>query len=252
MNEISVVESWKYGWNSFKKNWRVLIYATAIPFLIGTLMTEMFKIDDIKSGAVKVLYPTIVIGVYYVLKYLLQTLFSIGQTRINLDANFGGEETQPKFSDLFNSQGLYLKFLAVSVLYGLVVLGGFILLIIPGIYVALRYCFAPILVIDKKMNPSEAFAKSKEMTQDKKWKLLGFFASSMVFVLLGLIGLGVGIVITFIIYKLSFVYLYRKLLNESGTGISGEQMDFEDIAEKEVKNTPENTQILENSKIVQN
>jgi uncharacterized membrane protein len=258
MNKISVMESWKYGWGAFKKNWQILIYATAVPFLVGTLMSELFKADELKKGVSTVVYPMLVLVLYYIVKYLLQTLFNIGQTRINIDASYGRVEEKPKYSDLFNSQGIYMRFLMVSILYSLIVLGGFILLIIPGIYIALRYCFAPILVIDKKMGIGEAFDKSKEMTKGKKWKLLGFFAASLVFVLLGLIAIGVGIVITYIIYELAFIHMYRNLVNESDTVENGGQMDFEDIknepqdAQKDAENEAEKPQISDDSKVISN
>jgi uncharacterized membrane protein len=229
MNKISVTESWKYGWGVFKKNWQILIYATAVPFLIGTVMSEAFQVDDLKKVDIKNLYPLGLLALYYVLKYLLQVLFNLGQTRITLDAAFGGESKAPKYFDLFNSQGIYLRFLGVSLLYTLAVLGGFILLIIPGIYIALRYYFAPILVIDKKMGIGEAFATSKEMTKGIKWQLLGFTIVSAVFVLLGLIALGIGIVATYIIYKIAFVHLYRKLSDGLGVETSGGQLVMEEV-----------------------
>lgn len=264
MNKISVIESWKYGWSAFKKNWQILIYATAVPFLIGTIMSEAFKVDELKNGVSFVAYPILVLVLYYIVKYLLQILFNIGQTKINIDASFGkkieneGTEDKPRYSDLFNSQGVYLKFLIVSILYSLAVLGGFILLIIPGIYIALRYCFAPILIIDKKMDIGEAFFKSKEMTKGKKWNLVGFFAASLVFVLLGLVAVGVGIVITYIVYELAFIHLYRGLANESDTKEQGGQMDFEDIkdeaqdTQKDVENETEKPQNFDDSKIISN
>lgn len=251
MNKISVTESWKYGWGVFKKNWQILIYATAVPFLIGTVMSEAFQVDDLKKVDIKNLYPLGLLALYYVLKYLLQVLFNLGQTRITIDAAFGGEAKTPKYSDLFNSQGIYLRFLGVSILYTLAVLGGFILLIVPGIYIALRYYFAPILVIDKKMGIGEAFATSKEMTKGIKWQLLGFTIVSAVFVLLGLIALGIGIVATYIIYRIAFVHLYKKLSNGLGVEISGGQLVMEDIQpESQEKNEKENEEEDQNDEPV--
>ncbi len=258
MHKISVIESWKNSWGIFKKNWKVLIYTVAVTTLVGTILSSIFKVEDLKVGGFRTSQAMMVIALYYILKYLIQTLFNIGQTKIDIDA-VGG--TKPRYSDLFNSQGVYLKFLLVSILYGLAVLGGFILLIIPGIYVALRYCFAPILIIDKKMGVGEAFDKSKEMTDGKKWQMIGFFVVSIIFVLAGLIALGVGIVVTFIMYELAFVHLYRGLLNESDAEErveQGGQMDFQDIKnetegiEKTTQNVEENTQNSDNSEIPQN
>ena len=123
-----------------------------------------------------------------------------------------------------------MRLIAVTVIYSLAVLGGMILLIIPGIYIAIRYCFASTLIVDKKMGIGEAFAKSRAMTEGKMVELFLFFILSGLLVLSGLIALGVGIVVTFIIFELAFLHLYKSLLNQSEEQVSGGQMEIEEIS----------------------
>jgi hypothetical protein len=233
MNKISVMECWEFNlvifkksFLAFKKNWMVLVYAIAVTFLTGTLLSAVFNVNDLKAGGLKTTEAMTLITAYYVLKYLIQSVFNIGQTKISIDI-VNGKKT--RYSDLFKTQGVFLKFLLVSILYELTIIGGLILFILPGIYVALRYCFAPILIIDKKMGVAEAFEKSKEMTDGRKLEMIIFFLTSILFIASGLVVFIVGVVVTFGIYELAFIYFYKHLLRESDIEEEGGQMEFEDI-----------------------
>jgi uncharacterized membrane protein len=129
-----------------------------------------------------------------------------------------------KFSDMFvlpNQETInhIANYIIGYVLYILAILVGFILLIIPGIYVAIRFQFVPNLLVDKKMKFKEAFAMSTKMTEDIKWKLIGFGLLQGLIgigvILAGLIALIVGVIpAVFIVFgwmMLANVGLYRKL-----------------------------------------
>ena len=63
--------------------------------------------------------------------------------------------------------------LIVSILQFLIVVGGMLLLIIPGILFWIRYAFAQQAVIIDKKNPKEALALSKFLVEGRFWKVLG-------------------------------------------------------------------------------
>ncbi|KKR04550.1 MAG: hypothetical protein UT30_C0006G0044 [Candidatus Uhrbacteria bacterium GW2011_GWF2_39_13] len=63
--------------------------------------------------------------------------------------------------------------LIVSILQFLIVVGGMLLLIIPGILFWIRYAFAQQAVIIDKKNPKEALALSKSLVEGRFWKVLG-------------------------------------------------------------------------------
>jgi hypothetical protein len=58
---------------------------------------------------------------------------------------------------------LVQAFIAIGVTIGLM------FLVIPGIVIAMAWGFAPLLVIDRGMNPTEALQKSNDLTSGKKW-----------------------------------------------------------------------------------
>jgi len=84
----------------------------------------------------------------------------------------------------------FLPLLIVSILFGLAVLGGFILLIVPGIMIACAWCVAvPSLVADRT-GIFGAFSRSAELTRGNRWRIFGLFA--VIWVLLLVLGLVIG------------------------------------------------------------
>jgi hypothetical protein len=62
---------------------------------------------------------------------------------------------------------LVQAFIAIGVTIGL------LFLVIPGIVIAMAWGLAPLLVIDRGMNPTEALQKSNDLTSGKKWVIFG-------------------------------------------------------------------------------
>jgi hypothetical protein len=63
------------------------------------------------------------------------------------------------------------RFVWTGFLYILIVLGGMILLIIPGIIWGIKYFYAPYAVIVEGIGGKEAFSRSKALTKDRLWEI---------------------------------------------------------------------------------
>jgi len=88
---------------------------------------------------------------------------------------------------------------------------GLIFLIVPGLYLALKYQFAPILVVDEKMGVMDAIKKSGEMT---KGKLMDLFLLSLALLfinILGVLALGIGLLVSSPLSMLAYARVYRQL-----------------------------------------
>jgi len=77
--------------------------------------------------------------------------------------------------DLFiQSKRLILPLIGTNLLTGLIVLVGFILFIIPGIILAVRYVFTQYIVIEENLSGLAALKRSQELVKGKFWKVLGY------------------------------------------------------------------------------
>jgi uncharacterized membrane protein len=93
----------------------------------------------------------------------------------------------------------------------LTIIGGLILLIIPGIFWAVRFSFSPIVVIDTKLGPVASMKESWAITKGQFWKILGFWVVIGLFNLAGLIVFGIGLLVTVPVSTLASIYVYREL-----------------------------------------
>lgn len=100
-----------------------------------------------------------------------------------------------------------------SILVILLTMVGFVCLILPGIYLAIAYSFAYLLVIDRKMEFWVAMEVSRRVITAQWWRMFGLVILGAIIAALGVLGLGVGIFITMPIFIGALVYAYESLCN---------------------------------------
>ena len=116
------------------------------------------------------------------------------------------------FDDLFDvvdKRWIYFAFLAV-VKTALIMLG-FLCFIIPGVYLAIRWMFAELLVIDKGLRPLEALKASSKLTEGVRWKLFAFVLVVVLLSLLGLLALIIGVFVVGLVAQLAAIKVYKDL-----------------------------------------
>ena len=91
---------------------------------------------------------------------------------------------------IFSGFNDFIKTLLLYVSFILIVIAGFILLIIPGIYFSLKYsmCFFA-LVENPELSIGEALQRSSDLMKEDKWKLFLLYLLFFLIVIAGLITL---------------------------------------------------------------
>ena len=201
-------------------------------------MEKTFSNREILKEAVAMMRPKFwsIIGQYFVICFLLTFLFEIlfgrgafiGALIVSYIAvkwafayvNKGSFS----FDDIF--EGLTLKkfiyFVVAMFLVGLSVIGGFILVIIPGIIFAIRLAFVKYIIIDKETKPMQALRESKKITKGYRWKLFWFFLVILLINILGIICLVVGVFYTAPLTALATVIAYKKLSGRASEEVVSE------------------------------
>jgi uncharacterized membrane protein len=103
---------------------------------------------------------------------------------------------QPEFGDFFKGFNNYLPLFLVSLVSSIFIGIGTILLIIPGIYLAVSYIFAMPLVIDKKMNFWDAMEVSRKVITKNWFAFFGFVLVLILINIAGIIPFGLGLLVT--------------------------------------------------------
>ena len=151
------------------------------------------------------------------LGFLLSSLvgFVIASVFLRLSRN-----EKVDFNTIFQgfSGNKFFHYFIATIITGLFVVAGLILLIVPGIIIAIATCFASFIILDMDKNVPwagksfwTAIKESYEMTKGVKWKLFGFFIVLLGINILGVIALVVGLLVTVPVSMISLAVIYDKL-----------------------------------------
>lgn len=203
--DFSIEGSLKYGWDVVKGNFW---------FLVGVFVVAWVLVG-IPHGIANNLGHSAGLAFFFrVVGWVAGTIVSIGMINIALKFLDG---QKPEFNDLFSFKPHFWKYLGASVLTWLVVWAGMILLVIPGIYWAIKFQFYGYFVVEHKCEPDEAMRRSSRITKDVKWKLLWFGIVLALINVVGALCLFVGLLVTMPLTLLAFSSVYRKLLAQTPT-----------------------------------
>jgi hypothetical protein len=238
-NYFEIMPTIWHGWEVFKKEWKNLLMVT-FAYIVAVLPPNLVDFAwnmrlynteaYLPEGATKEIYRQVWVAgtsetVFYFLFAAIMFVWSL-IVGYNWYKSFYGvyDGKQYVFGDMFKiptgeNFKNFVNYVGGAFAYMLIVMGGLILLIIPGIYLAIRYGQSFNLILDKKMGIKDAFVMSAKMTDGIKWRLIGasivLGGMCLGIFLVGLIALIVGIIPAIFVVlgwcMMTSVGLYRKL-----------------------------------------
>lgn len=180
------------GWNLLKANFWSLVGTTFV-LLVVMMIAQSIPI-------LGMLVSLLLTGVFYGGLYLFYLKKVRGQPAELGDA-FAG------FSLAF------LPLMLASLVVTLLTILGMLLLILPGIYLAVSYVFVYLLIVDRKLEFWCAMEVSRRVITAQWWRVFGLVLLGGIIALLGVIGLIIGIFITIPIAIAAITYAYEDLCN---------------------------------------
>ena len=105
----------------------------------------------------------------------------------------------------------FLPLMLGSIVGTSLTLFGFILLIIPGIYLAVAYMFAWLLIMDKQLDFWTALEVSRRVISAQWWRMFGLILLAIPFFILGLICLVVGVFVAIVLVSAAVIYAYEDM-----------------------------------------
>lgn len=137
---------------------------------------------------------------------LLSVFLMLGFVRIGLNIVSGKPFS---VGMLFGQGGKVVRGFFAQILYGLMVALGLLLLIFPGIYLALRYSQYMNAIVDKDMGIMDAFAYSARLTENNRLNLFVIFLFSVGIIIAGCIALIVGLLFAYPMIGVMWIVAYR-------------------------------------------
>lgn len=197
---FSFGEAFGAGWAKLKEHWLFFALSYATIFFVSGIFSSL------SEGPYKDIEPTsgLLALIGLLLRIWLNFNFLVLIIRI-----FDG--VKPEWRDLFVWHEETIAYVGASILYGIMVLVGCLFLIIPGLYLAVKYGFYGFLIADKKLGAFDALKASGQLTDGVKWLLVGYGLASIGILLLGALAFGIGLFVALPVVSIALAFVYRSL-----------------------------------------
>ena len=195
---FSNIEALRYGWRTTQANLKPLLTLSAVGALLA-LFGGAVNGPEQGPG----MHPLLGPGVQ-----LLQIGVGLAFVRVALKLHDGQPVDLTRTTELFER---FFPYLLTSLLYSLIVAGGMLLLVVPGVIWAIQFGCASFLVADGGIDPIEALRESSRLTRGAKVQLFGFGLLLGLVNLAGALALGIGLLVTVPTTFLAVAYAFRRL-----------------------------------------
>ena len=203
MKDISVSKIFGKAWELFKANGSDLVVVT---FIYVFLSSTLSIVDSLTEGS-----PFIIVLIISIICGIAQMILALGFNSILLNTVDGNNF---HLQELFNKRSptLIFQYIVGSILSGIAIVLGFIFLIIPGIYLAIRLQYFTLCILEQEVpDCGKALNESWNMTEGHVLDLFSLGILSICLVILGLIALFVGLFVAIPVAGLMSAVAYRIL-----------------------------------------
>lgn len=190
---FSIAEALRFAWSALKTNMNPLVIFGAAYALLALLQSAF------QRGKA---------GLLALLVQVAQLVIVLALTRVALKIHDG---VALDFSDKGRFVTGFASYFLTSLLYGLIVFGGMLLVLVPGFIWAMQFGFAMLLNAEYGRDPIEALKESSRLTRGHRWELFLFALTLAGINLLGLLAFGIGIAFTIPLSMLAMTYVYRRV-----------------------------------------
>jgi hypothetical protein len=175
------------GWNLYKTNFSIMFQFATLVFIIAAIQI-LAQLGLYSFASTSVVTYGLGMIVLHIITGILSLWLSLGLMGSCYEAASGHTVSSIPLA-LSRTRKYILPAILLSILTGIVIVSGFILLIIPGIIFSVWFAFAYYPMIIKGNGVMASFHASKALVKGKFWGVLGRF-------------IGIGIVV----YGISFIF----------------------------------------------
>jgi hypothetical protein len=179
------------GWELVKANFWLAVGATFVVVLL-----------DVALGSIPCFGSIATLALAYVLWGGLDWLF-LKMVR--------GQKAE--FGDAFAGFSLaFVPLMLFSLVAQLLTFVGFLLLILPGIYLMVSWLmFGPLLILDKQLDFWAAMELSRKVVHKHWWQVFGLMLVLLLVLLAGVLACGIGVFVAMPIATAASVYAYKDI-----------------------------------------
>lgn len=203
---IDIPQLYTFSYHQFKRYASFVVGIMATYFVLAIVPQVYFVLRAPQE-------PTAASQFTSLMLTLLQLFLSIGFIKIMLLLI---ENKDTGVTDLVNNFRYFLSYFVASFLYGIAVLIGLFLLVLPGIYIAIRLQFYPYFIIEQGDNSFVSLKKSFEMTESLVLELFLFGITVVLLNLGGILLFGIGFIFTYPLTTMANAVIYKSIQDSTG------------------------------------
>jgi hypothetical protein len=174
---------------------------------VTDLLSNAFLGSDTESTLIKGLGGLVIL---LSLAYLVATMLSV---ILVVRAAQGKRPTLGSLWKELTTAFLWLKLIGLVVVLGLTLAAGFILFLIPGVYLLWRLFLAPYILVDKNISIGESISQSWQMTKGFAWPIYSIIIVSIALALTAILPF-IGDLVSFllvVIYSVAPALRYEEI-----------------------------------------
>ncbi len=194
---LDVAAAFRAGWRGFTGNIGPLLVVALVVWVVTGSVNWLFN-DT--TGVVQFLGS--------VLSFFLGQLVAVVWITLALRIIDGGEISE---QSLLPNGATLVSYIIASLLFSLMFGIGLVLLIIPGIFVALIFGLYGWALVDKQLPPIDALRASSQLTSGHRGQLFVFGLAAIGINIVGLLLLLVGVLVTSAVTLIAAGHVYRQL-----------------------------------------
>ena len=192
--------------------WKPIVLFELCVFLIAFVIGFIAALAGMNNEGVG-----IVVNILGMIGSVIETVFMVGYAKYCLDF-VRGKKSEPnsELKDIFNfAMKHFWTIFLVDLLVALIIIGGMILLIIPGIIFAIGHSFYQEVCVDNvDASIGEIISKSWQLTNGHKADIFVLILSFIGWILLAPLTLGLLYIWLFPYMTITFVLFYEQLKNK--------------------------------------
>lgn len=101
--------------------------------------------------------------------------------------------------------------IVATILQSVMIVLGLLVLVLPGIYLAVGYSMTLPLIVDRKMSPWQAMETSRKAVHKVWWRVVGLYLVMVLLFIVSLVPLGLGLIWTWPMFVILAGVVYRSL-----------------------------------------
>jgi len=218
MKKLFIGDIVSRAWDLAVKHWPVFLIIALISSALGILVrgdsSALMSLgnnpdpEEVYMALLQSYNPVGIIVVVFVSIYLNYITYRMLANVMNIGQPYREGELLDALKVDLAKFGL---FFGVEIVFALAVAVAGMLCVIPGLFLAVRWYFAPLIVVTENVSFSEAFSRSWDLTKGHFWELFLLGLTAIGISIVGLCACCVGIVFAQIIVNFMFIIAYYEL-----------------------------------------